>query len=63
MADHEAVAILPVADNLGDAELTMRVLKKHNPANRLVHVRDGEEALDFMFARGAFTARKGPPRW
>ncbi|MBN1834306.1 MAG: hypothetical protein JW820_00580 [Spirochaetales bacterium] len=47
MADHEKLEILPIADNLGDAELTMRVLKKHNPAIRLVHVR----------------ARKGPPRW
>jgi CheY-like chemotaxis protein len=36
----------------------MRALEKHNLANRVVHVSDGEEALDFMFARGAFAARK-----
>lgn len=49
--------ILLVEDNPADAELTMRALNKHNLANRVVHVRDGEEALDFVFARGAFSAR------
>jgi CheY-like chemotaxis protein len=58
MADPEAVEILLVEDNPNDAELTLRALKKHNLANRVVHVSDGEEALDFMFARGAFAARK-----
>jgi CheY-like chemotaxis protein len=58
MAHSEAVEILLVEDNPNDAELTMRALKKHNLANRVVHVSDGEEALDFMFARGAFAARK-----
>jgi len=52
------VEILLVEDNPNDAELTMRALKKHNLANRVVLVTDGEEALDFIFARGAYKNRK-----
>lgn len=44
-----------VEDNINDAELTIRELKKHNMANNLVHVKDGEEALDFLFATGAYS--------
>jgi len=51
------VEILLVEDNIHDAELTIRELKKHNMANSLVHVKDGEEALDFLFARGAYSSR------
>ncbi|HEY4611908.1 MAG TPA: response regulator [Bacteroidota bacterium] len=51
------VEILYVEDNPHDAELTIRALKKHNLANNLVHVMDGEEALDFIFARGKFSER------
>lgn len=58
MSDHDAVEILLVEDNPNDAELTLRALKKHNLANHVVHVTDGAEALDFLFARGAFTARR-----
>jgi len=52
------VQVLLIEDNLADAELTLRALKKNNLANRITHVRDGEEALDFLFARGAFAGRK-----
>jgi len=52
------VEILLVEDNPNDAELTMRALKKHNLANRVVLITDGEEALDFIFARGAYKNRK-----
>lgn len=48
------VEILLVEDNLTDAELTIRELKKHNMANNLVHVKNGEEALDFIFATGPY---------
>jgi len=58
VSDHDAVEILLVEDNPNDAELTLRALKKHNLANHVVHVTDGAEALDFLFARGAFTARR-----
>jgi CheY-like chemotaxis protein len=43
------VEILLVEDNPRDAELTIRVLRKHNLANQLVHVHDGQEALDWLF--------------
>lgn len=52
------VEVLLVEDNPSDAELTMRALKKRNLANRLFHAKDGAEALDFVFARGAFSNRK-----
>ena len=49
-----SVEILLVEDNLTDAELTIRELKKHNMANNLIHLKDGEEALDFIFATGKY---------
>jgi len=51
---HNSIDILLVEDNLEDAELTIRQLKKHHLANNLVHVQDGEEALEFLFATGRF---------
>jgi DNA-binding response OmpR family regulator len=52
------VEILLVEDNPDDAELTLRALKKHNLANHVVVATDGEEALDFIFGRGAYSDRK-----
>ena len=49
-----SVEILLVEDNITDAELTIRELKKHNMANNLIHLKDGEEALDFIFATGKY---------
>lgn len=43
------VDILLVEDNINDAELTIRQLKKHNMANNLLHVTDGEAALEIIF--------------
>lgn len=51
------VEVLLVEDNMHDAEMTIRSLKKVNLANNLVHVKDGEEALDFIFAKGKFADR------
>ncbi len=48
------VDILLVEDNPSDAELALRSLKKHNVSNRIIWAKDGEEALDFLFHRGAF---------
>jgi len=53
----EELEILLVEDNPTDAELTMRALKRKNLANRLVWAKDGEEALDFIYARGQFADR------
>lgn len=52
------VEILLVEDNPNDAEMAIRALRKHNLANNLEHVVDGEEALDFLFGQGNFTERK-----
>jgi two-component system, response regulator len=51
------VEILLIEDNIADAELTIRVLKKRNLANHLVHLRDGAQALDFIFGAGEFAKR------
>jgi two-component system, response regulator len=51
------VDILLVEDNGNDAELTMRSLKKISLANRLHWVKDGAEALDFLFCTGAHAGR------
>lgn len=53
----EEVEILLVEDNPRDAELTLRALRKNHLANRVVHLPDGEAALDFLFARGAWSER------
>lgn len=51
------VEILLVEDNPTDAELTLRALKKHNLVNKLHWVKDGQEALDFIFASGEYKDR------
>jgi CheY-like chemotaxis protein len=51
------IEILLVEDNPNDVELTMHALKKHNLANRIQVVRDGAEALDYLFARGEYSHR------
>jgi len=59
MPDHpETVRILLVEDNPADAELCIRALRKHNLANELVWVKDGAEALDFLFHTGAYAYGK-----
>ena len=49
--------ILLVEDNPDDEELTLRALKKNNIGNNLVVVRDGAEALDFLYCNGAYADR------
>jgi len=44
------VEILLIEDNLMDAEMTIRALRKNNFCNKLVHLKDGAEALEFLFA-------------
>lgn len=62
MDDRKQVDILLVEDNPNDAELAIRALKRHNLANNLVLVHDGEEALDFMFCRGQYQGRNQSDR-
>jgi two-component system, response regulator len=49
--------ILLVEDHATDAELCLRALKKRNLANRIVWAKDGSEALDFLFGKGAYAGR------
>src|SRR4029453_15131963 len=57
MTTLEDIEILLVEDNPNDVELTLRALQKQNLANKVFVVRDGAEALDFIFATGAFAKR------
>ena len=54
---NDEVEILLVEDTAADAELTIRALKKNCLVNNLVWVKDGAEALDFLFATGAYADR------
>lgn len=57
MTSFDPVEILIVEDDVRDSELTVRALKKHNLANKVFVVTDGDEALDFIFSRGKFSER------
>jgi CheY-like chemotaxis protein len=57
MADTNAVEILLVEDNPRDVELALRALKKRNLANKVHVVEDGEKALEYVFASGAYEHR------
>lgn len=52
--------ILLAEDDLVVAELVQHALAATSPAPRVVHVRDGVETLDFLYARGAYAHREGP---
>lgn len=52
-----AIEVLLVEDNLLDAELTLRALKSSRVANDVVHVKDGEEALNWLFCEGEYADR------
>src|SRR5689334_25040188 len=53
--------VLLVEDNPLEIELTLRPLRELDPDSRIEVARDGEEALDFLFGRGAFRHRSGAP--
>jgi len=59
--DQMSKTILLVEDNPDDAKLTLRAFKRNNMLNPIVVARDGVEALDFLFARGAYAERAGKP--
>ncbi|HLC83509.1 MAG TPA: response regulator [Bacteroidia bacterium] len=52
------IEILLVEDNMSDAEMTMRALRKNNLTNNILHLKDGAQALDYIFAEGAYSNRK-----
>lgn len=51
------VEIVLVEDNLNDAEMVIRVLKKNCLNNKIIHLKDGVEALDYVFAEGEYSER------
>lgn len=55
--NYKHVEILLVEDNPNDVELTLHAFEKQRLANRIHVVRDGAEALDFLFATGAYAGR------
>jgi two-component system response regulator len=57
--DFEAIEILLVEDSDADAELITRALRKSNLVNKVVRLRDGVEALEFVFRQGPFSQRGG----
>jgi CheY-like chemotaxis protein len=57
MSGLQQMQILLAEDNPRDAEMTLRSLRKHNLANSVHWVKDGAEALDFMFREGAYAHR------
>ena len=64
MTMHGEVDILLVEDNPDDLELTMHALRREHLANNIFTVRDGDEAVEFLFCTGRFAERSfdHPPR-
>jgi len=63
VSELEQVEILLAEDNPSDAEMTLRALRRHNLANKVHWVKDGAEALEFMFRTGAYAGRSpGAPK-
>jgi two-component system, response regulator len=51
---NNSIEILLAEDNASDAEMTIHALKQNNLANKLLHVKDGAAALDFIFGEGEY---------
>ena len=57
MSNPAEIEILLVEDNPNDAELALHTLRQHHLANQIVHVKYGQEALDWLFGTGASSGR------
>jgi len=55
--ENDTVEILLIEDNMNDAELTIRALRKSKLTNNLIHLKDGAEAIEFLFGTGKFEGR------
>lgn len=66
MAQHrptgDPLRILLVEDDPAHANLVVTGLERHRIANRIIHVRDGEQALDYLFRRGDYADEETSPR-
>ena len=64
MNETHEIEILIVEDNQDDLDMALRALRKANLTNKIQTVRDGAEALEFIFCEGAFAGRKfeNPPK-
>ena len=58
MGNNNVVEILLVEDDPNDVELTLRALQRNKLSNKVYIVKDGAEALDFVFCKGAYENRK-----
>ena len=58
----DAFTILLVEDNPAHAELVIRSFEDHRLANKIIHLSDGEAALEYLFQRGIFSDEKSSPR-
>jgi two-component system, response regulator len=54
----QEVEVILIEDNPYDAELTIRAFKKAHPTTRLLHLKDGAEALDYFFSEGQYSDRR-----
>ena len=55
--ENAEIEIVLVEDNPNDAELTLRALKKGSLVNNIIHLKDGAEALDYLFCEGKYLGR------
>ena len=60
--ENKIIDILLVEDNPNDAELAIRALKKRKLANNLIWVKDGEEALDFLYSKNQYSNITNSPK-
>jgi len=58
---NQGIEIVLIEDNPADAELALHALRRNNLANHIQLLRDGEEALEFLFCEGAFASRPPVP--
>lgn len=57
MNTHIHLEVILVEDNMSDAELAIHSLKKNKMINNIIHLQDGEEAIDFLFGQGNYAGR------
>src|SRR5690242_5281309 len=55
--ENTEIEIVLVEDNLQDAEMTIRALKRNGISNKIIHLKNGVEAIDFIFGIGQFVGR------